>query len=63
MFLVSLEIKLSHHVDNQINNADLVILSVVIQQLANTFCQINLALKLTQTVILEFFANAVPPFN
>ena len=62
-FSVSLEIKLSHHVNNQNDNADLVISSVVIQQLANTFCLISLALKPTQTFILEFFTNAVPPFN
>ena len=55
--------KPGHHVNNQNDNADLAISSAVIQQLANTFCLLSLVLKPTQTVILEFFTNAVPPFN
>ena len=63
MFLASLEIKLNHHVNNQNDYAVPVNSSVAIQQFANIFCLINLALKPTQTVILEFFANAFPPFS
>ena len=63
MFLVSLEIRLSHHVNNQNNNAVPVNSSVVIQQLANTFCLISLAPKPTQRIILKFSTSAVPPFN
>ena len=63
MFLASLGIKLSHHVNNQNDNAVPVNSSVVIQLLANTFCLTNLASKPTQTIILEFFANAVAPFK
>ena len=62
MFLVSLEIKLSHHVNNQNDMAVSVNSSVAIQLLANT-CLTGLAPKPTQTIILEFFTNAVPPFN
>ena len=63
MFILSLEIKLSHHVNNQNDNADLVISSNVIQQLGNTSCVISRAPKPIQTVILEFFTNGVLPFN
>ena len=63
MFLASLEIKLSHYVNNQNDNAFPVNSSVVIQLLANTFCLTSLAPKPTQTIILEFFTNAVLPFN
>ena len=63
MFLASLEIKLNHHVNNQNDNAVPVNSSVVIQLLVNTFCLISLAPKPTQTIILKFFTNAVPPFN
>ena len=63
MFLALLEIKLSHHVNNQNDIAVPVSSSVVIRLLANTFCLTSLAPKPTQTIILEFFTNAVLPFN
>ena len=62
MLLVSLEIKLSHHVHNQNDNAVSVNSSVVIQLLADT-CLTSLVPKPTKTIILEFFTNAVPPFD
>ena len=63
MFPASLEIKLNHHVNNQNDYAVPVNSSVATQLLANIFCPTSLAPKPTQTIILEFFTNAVPPFN